>query len=153
MSEDDDFKAIIKVNGPADDPQLLLSSEPVLPEDEVLARLLFNRELSQIGPVEAGKLALALNRLRGGGGFDAFGEIRNILNIDTLDVVSDEEGESRVRAGKYLNDDVYVEVEQGTGDETGRARVEIELLPNLSLEADTSEDSNSGVGLKWKFNY
>lgn len=153
VSEDDDFKAIIKVNGPADDPQLLLSSEPVLPEDEVLARLLFNRELSQIGPVEAGKLALALNRLRGGGGFDAFGEIRNILKIDTLDVVSDEEGETAVKAGKYLNDDVYVEVEKGAGDESGRARVEIELLPNISLEADTSEDSNSGVGLKWKFNY
>ena len=153
VAEDDDFKAIIKVNGPADDPQLLLSSEPVLPEDEVLARLLFNRELSQIGAIEAGKLALALNRLRGGGGFDAFGEIRNILKIDTLDVVSDDEGETAVKAGKYLNDDVYVEVEKGAGDESGRARVEIELLPNIALEADTSEDSNSGVGLKWKFNY
>ncbi len=154
VSEDDDFKAIIKVNGPANDPQLLLSSEPVLPEDEVLARLLFNRELSQIGPVEAGKLALALNRLRGGGGgFNVLSEVRNILKIDTLDVVSDEEGETAVKAGKYLNDDVYVEVEKGSGEESGRARVEIELLPNISLEADTSEDANSGVGLKWKFNY
>lgn len=153
VSEEDDFKAIIKLNGPADDPQLLLSSEPVLPEDEVLARLLFNRELSQIGPVEAGKLALALNRLRGGGGFDAFGEIRNILKIDTLDVVSDDEGETAVKAGKYLSEDIYVEVEKGSGDESGRARVEIELLPNIALEADTSENSNSGVGLKWKFNY
>lgn len=154
VAEDDDFKAIIKLNGPADDPQFVLSSEPVLPDDEVLARLLFNRPLSEIGPIEAGKLALAVNKLRSsGGGFDAFGEIRNILKIDTLDVVSDQDGESRVRAGKYLNDDVYVEVERGAADETGRARVEIELLPNLSLEADTSEDANSGVGLKWKFNY
>ena len=153
VSEEPDFTAIIKLSGPADDPQLLLSSEPVLPEDEVLARLLFNRELSEIGPVEAGKLAFALNRLRGGGGFDAFGEIRNILKIDTLDVVSDEEGESRVKAGKYINDEIYVEVEQGAGEESGRARVEIELLPNVALEADTSDGANSGVGLKWKFNY
>ena len=100
-AEDDDFVTIIKLSGTANDPQLLLSSEPILPEDEILARLLFNRELSEIGPLEAGKLALAANRLRGGGGgFDAFGEIRNILKIDTLDVVSDEEGESRVRAGQ-----------------------------------------------------
>jgi translocation and assembly module TamB len=154
VAEDDDFKAIIKLNGPADNPQFVLSSEPVLPDDEVLARLLFNRPLSEIGPIEAGKLALAVNKLRSsGGGFDAFGEIRNILKIDTLDVVSDQDGESRVRAGKYLNDDVYVEVERGAADETGRARVEIELLPNLSLEADTSEDANSGVGFKWKFDY
>jgi translocation and assembly module TamB len=154
VAEDEDFKAIIKLNGPADDPQFVLSSEPVLPDDEVLARLLFNRPLTEIGPIEAGKLALAVNKLRSsGGGFDAFGEIRNILKIDTLDVVSDQDGESRVRAGKYLNDDVYVEVERGAADETGRARVEIELLPNLSLEADTSEDANSGVGFKWKFDY
>ncbi|MEZ5935975.1 MAG: translocation/assembly module TamB domain-containing protein [Alphaproteobacteria bacterium] len=152
-AEDNDFKAIIKVNGPADDPQLVLSSEPILPEDEILARLLFNRQLSQIGPVEAGKLALALNRLRGGSGFDAFGEIRNILKIDTLDVVSDEEGDSRVKAGKYLNDDVYVEVEKGAGDASGRARVEIELLPNIALEAETSENADSGVGIKWKLDY
>ncbi|NJO39002.1 MAG: translocation/assembly module TamB, partial [Rhizobiales bacterium] len=152
-AEDDGFTAIIKLNGPADDPQLVLSSEPILPEDEILARLLFNRQLSEIGPVEAGKLALALNRLRGGGGFDAFGEIRNILKIDTLDVVSDEEGESRVKAGKYLNDDVYVEVEKGAGDESGRARVEIELLPNIAVEAETSENADSGVGIKWKLDY
>ncbi|MGI9508794.1 MAG: translocation/assembly module TamB domain-containing protein [Geminicoccaceae bacterium] len=154
VSEDDDFTAIVKLNGPADDPQLLLSSNPVLPEDEILARLLFNRELNQIGPVEAGKLALAANRLRGGGGFDAFGEIRDVLKIDTLDVVGGEEDEgSRLRAGKYLDDDVYVEVEQGTGEESGRARVEIELRPNIALEADTGDDDRSGIGLKWKFNY
>ena len=153
VSEDDDFTAIIKLNGPADDPQLLLSSEPALPEDEILSRLLFNRELSQIGPVEAGKLALAVNRLRGGGGFDAFGEIRGILKIDTLDVVSDDEGETAVKAGKYLNDDVYVEVEKGAGEESGRARVEIELLPNIALEAETSENADSGVGVKWKLDY
>ena len=50
-AEDDDFTAIIKLNGPANDPQLLLESEPVLPEDEVLARLLFHRELHSGDPV------------------------------------------------------------------------------------------------------
>ncbi len=153
VSEEDDFKAIIRLTGPADDPQILLESEPILPEDEILARLLFNRQLSQIGPVEAAKLALAVNRLRGGGGFDAFGEIRGILKIDTLDVVSDEEGDSAVRAGKYLSDDVYLEVEKGTAEESGRARVEIELLPNIAVEAETSENANTGVGVKWKLDY
>ena len=153
VSEDDDFTAIMRLDGPADDPKLLLSSEPILPEDEILSRLLFNRELSQIGPVEAGKLALAVNRLRGGGGFDAFGEIRGILKIDTLDVVSDEEGDAAVKAGKYLSEDVYFEVEMGAGEESGRVRVEIELLPNIALEAETSENADSGVGVKWKLDY
>ena len=152
---DDDFKAIVRLDGPAQNPQFRLESEPVLPEDEVLARLLFDRELSEIGVVEAGKLALALNKLRGGGGggFDAFGEIRDVLNIDTLDVVSDETGQSKVKAGKYLSDDVYFELERGAADESGRARVEIEVLPNISIEADTGEDANGGVGVKWRYDY
>ena len=151
---DDDFKAIIRLDGPAKEPKLRLESEPVLPEDEVLARLLFNRKLSEIGAIEAGKLALALNRLRGGGGFDAFGEIRDALKIDTLDVVGGEDAaDSKVKAGKYLSDDVYLEVEQGTAGDSGRARVEVEILPNISLEADTGEDSSGGVGLKWRFDY
>ena len=151
---DGDFKAIVKLDGPAEQPSIRLESEPALPEDEVLARLLFNRELSEIGPVEAAKLALALNQLRGGGGFDAFGEIRNALNIDTLDIVSGEEAaDSRVKAGKYINDEVYVEVEQGAADGTGRARVEVEILPSISLEADTGTDSTGGVGVKWRFDY
>lgn len=151
---DDDFTAIIKLDGPANDPKLTLESEPILPEDEVLARLLFNRELSEIGPVEAGKLALALNKLRGGGGFDAFGEIRDALKIDTLDIVGGEEAaDSKVKAGKYLSDDVYLEVERGAAGESGRARVEIEILPSISLEADTGEDSSGGVGIKWRFDY
>ncbi|MGI9493715.1 MAG: translocation/assembly module TamB domain-containing protein, partial [Geminicoccaceae bacterium] len=149
-----DFKAIVKVDGPADQFKLRLESEPALPEDEVLAKLLFDRELSEIGAVEATKLALALNKLRGGGGFDAFGEIRNALRIDTLDIVSGEETEdSRVKAGKYLNDDVYLEVEQGAAEDSSRARVEVEILPNFSLEADTGSDSTGGVGVKWRFDY
>ncbi len=152
---EDDFTAIIKITGTTSDPDLTLESEPTLPEDEVLARLLFDRELSEIGVVEAGKLALAINKLRsgGGGGFDAFGEIRDALNIDTLDVVSDDEGDSKVKAGKYLSDEVYFEVERGSAEESGRARVEIEIHPNVSIEADTGEDANGGVGLKWRFNY
>lgn len=151
---DGDFKAIVKLDGPAGNPKLRLESEPALPEDEVLARLLFNRELSEIGPVEAAKLALALNKLRGGGGFDVFGEVRDALNIDTLDIVGGEEAaDSRIKAGKYLNDEVYLEVEQGAGGDSSRARVEIEILPSISLEADTGTDSTGGVGVKWRFDY
>lgn len=155
VSTEDDFKAIIKLDGPATDPKLTLESEPVLPEDEVLARLLFNRELSEIGPVEAGKLALALNSLRGvGGGFDAFGEVRDALSLDTLNYEGGKgDAGGKLKAGKYLSDDIYFEVEGGASENSGRARVEIEVLPNVSIEADTGQDANGGVGLKWRYNY
>ncbi len=150
----EDFTAIVWLKGPATDPELTLESEPVLPQDEVLSRLLFNRQISEISPTQAASLALALNRLRGGGGFDLFSELRDRLAIDTLDIVSgDTTTDSRLRAGKYLSDDVYLEVERGTAASSGKARVEVEILPDVAVEAETSENGTGGVGVKWKYDY
>jgi translocation and assembly module TamB len=149
-----DITAIIRIEGPARQPTLTLDSEPPLPQDEVLSRLLFDREASAISPAQAAQLALALNRLRGGGGLDIMGKIREVLGVDILDVSSGATpGENAVRAGKYLNDDVYVEVEKGTAEESGRARVEVEILPNVSVEADTGQDATSGIGVQWRYDY
>jgi translocation and assembly module TamB len=145
--------ALVRLTGPATKPELELTSDPPLPQDEVLSRLLFNQPLSEITPAQGAQLALAVNRLRGGGP-GVVDQVRNALGVDTLDVGGgDTPGSTSVRAGKYLSDDVFVEVEQGTGQASGKARIEIEILPNVSLEADTSQDANSGIGIQWKYDY
>jgi translocation and assembly module TamB len=154
-AEASDMTAIVRVTGPASKPEFAFDSQPPLPRDEVLSRLLFNRPISEIGPLQAAQLAFAVNRLRGGGGLDVLGELRRGLGVDTLDVVtgdSPQDGAS-VRAGRYLSDDVYLELEQGMGEQTSRARIEVEILPNVSVEADTGADARSGIGLRWRFDY
>jgi translocation and assembly module TamB len=154
VAEKGDLTAIVRIEGRALDPTLTLDSEPPLPQDEILARLLFDRDASQITPAQAAQLALALNRLRGGGGFDIMGKARALLGVDTLDVGGGESpGDGTVRAGKYLNEDVYIEVERGMAGESGRAKVEVEILPNVSLEAETGQDAQSGVGIQWRYDY
>ena len=150
-----DLTAIVRIEGEARKPKLTLDSQPVLPQDEILSRLLFDREASQITPVQAGQLAFALNRLRGGGGFDVMGKLRSILHVDTLDVTNSDSGsnEQTVRAGKYLNPDVYVEVQKGTADQSGKARVEVEILPNVSVQAETGQNAQGGVGIQWRYDY
>ncbi len=150
-----DLTAIVRIQGQALKPNLTLSSEPALPQDEILSRLLFDREASQITPVQAGQLAFALNRLRGGGGFDVMGKIRSLLHVDTLDVTNSDNGsnEQTVRAGKYLNQDVYVEVQKGAADQSGKARVEVEIAPNVSVQAETGENAQGGVGIQWRYDY
>jgi autotransporter translocation and assembly factor TamB len=82
------------------------------------------------------------------------GRARQLLGVDTLDFAGGQTAaESTVRAGKYLNDDVYVEVEQGATEQSGRARVEVEILPNVSIQADTGADATSGVGIQWRYDY
>jgi translocation and assembly module TamB len=149
-----DLTAIVRVTGPMSAPEFAFESQPPLPRDEVLSHLLFNRPVSEIGPVQAAQLAFAVNRLRGGGGLDVLGKVRSLLGVDTLDIAGGETAaESTLRAGKYLGDDLYIELERGAASGTGRARVEVEILPNLSLQADTGADANSGVGLKWQYDY
>ncbi len=127
----------------------------MLPQDEILSRLMFDREASQITPVQAGQLAFALNRLRGGGGFDVMGRIRSLLRVDTLDVSSSDSGSGQqtVRAGKYLNPNVYVEVQKGIADQSGNARVEVEIAPNVSVQAETGANARGGVGIQWRYDY
>lgn len=154
VAEGGGITGIVRLSGPATEPELDIDSEPSLPQDEVLSRLLFNRQVSEISPAQAVQLAAAVNRLRGGQGFDLLGGVRDALGVDVLDVGGgDEPGEATVRAGRYLGDDVYVEVEQGTVRRSGRARVEIEILPDVAIEAETRQDASTGIGIKWKYDY
>jgi translocation and assembly module TamB len=150
-----DLTVVLRIEGQALEPTLTLDSEPPLPQDEILARLLFQRETSQMTPAQAAQLALAVNRLRGGGrGLDVLGRARALLGVDTLDFSGGETmGQSTLRAGKYLNDDVFIELEQGAAAETGRARVEVEIMPNVSVQADTGANAQSGVGIQWRYDF
>jgi translocation and assembly module TamB len=149
-----DVTAIVRIGGDASAPTIALESEPPLPEDEVLSRLMFNRAANSITPLQAVQLAAAVNRLRGGGP-GVLDRLRTALGVDTLDVGGGDEGDAgtTVRAGKYLSEGVYVEGETGTASQSSKARVEVEILPNVSLQAETGADANSGVGVKWKYDY
>ncbi len=147
-----DITAIVRIGGDAKAPTIALESQPPLPEDEVLSRLMFNRAANSISPLQAVQLAAAVNRLRGGGP-GVLDRLRGALGVDTLDVDGGDGTGTTVRAGRYIADGVYVEGQTGTAAQSSRARVEVEILPNLSLQAETGADANSGVGVKWQFDY
>jgi translocation and assembly module TamB len=150
-----DIEAVVRLKGPATEPKLELASEPELPQDEVLSRLLFGRSVARITPVQGIRLASAVRELQGGSGLDsALGALRRAVGIDTLDVEGGETAsEGKARAGKYVSDNVYVEVERGVQQGTGKARVQVELTPNLSVGTEVTEQSQTGVGLQWRYDY
>lgn len=148
--------ATVEITGPASMPEIRLSSSPPLPEDEVLARILFGRESNRITPWQALMLAQALNQLRGGGtAFDVMGETRRVLRVDQIDIrtADEQQGETSIAVGKYLSDRIYVELEQGVGAESGRATVEVELTPTLRLETQTGAHADVGIGIIWTWDF
>lgn len=151
-----DFKAIVAITGTASSPEIGLSSQPELPQDEILARVLFGKATGQLSPVEALQLAEAVASISGklGSGEGILGLVRNTIGVDVLTAGTNEKsGEVEVRAGKYLTDDVFVGVSQGTDPTSTKVTVEVEVTPNISVESDVGQDATGRVGVFWKFDY
>lgn len=143
----------IRLEGPARDPELTLTSTPPRPEDEIMAHLLFGRELRSITPFQGIQLAQAIQTLRGkGGGMDLLGKARNLLGVDRLNIGENDSGDLGVGAGKHISDKLYISVEGGTDPHKGKVKAEIEVSQHFSVETETGGRS-SGARFNWKRDY
>ena len=110
-----------------------------------------------MSPLQGMKIASAVSTLTGtgGGALDIMDRTRRLVGLDDLDVKepTGETGEVAIGAGKYLNDDIYVEVEQGIGSTRGKLSVEYELTPNITVETEAGTDAQGGIGFNWRFDY
>ncbi|MGZ9033448.1 MAG: translocation/assembly module TamB domain-containing protein, partial [Rhodospirillales bacterium] len=92
MRSTPDLTAVIRVIGTALEPEIELTSTPALPESEILSRVLFDKGVAKLGPVEAAQLAMALDTLASGESMseDALSYVRNLLGLDVLTVAAGE---------------------------------------------------------------
>ena len=103
----------IAITGRSQAPRIALSSEPDLPDEEILAQLLFGGSVTTLSATDAVQLAAALAALQGGGGLDPIGDLRRSIGLDQLRIVAADPaiGQSTgVALGKYLGRRVYVEL-------------------------------------------
>ncbi len=145
-----------RLTGNTEELRLQLQSTPSLPEDEIIAQLLFGKTVQNMTPWQALQLANAVNQLRGGESIDLLLATRNTLGLDTLEVESGEEGENAtLRVGRYLNSRVYLEVDtELAAEQDWQSTVEVELTPNLNLETFTgSGGRGGGLQLRWRRDY
>ena len=149
VRETSDLTALVRITGTVERPDIELSSEPTLPEDEVLSRILFGRSPTQLSAIEAARFAAALAQLSGGSGFDLLGSVENAIGLDTLDIGQSDTGQTQLTTGKYLSDDVYVEVRSAAEGTPGIA-VEWQARRNISVEAETVPGESQSVSVQWK---
>ena len=146
----------VTVTGTPTAPEVAFTSSPELPQDEVLARLLFDRPTSNLSPLEIAQLAQALAQLTGvGGGSGPLDKIRNALGLDRLGVSGNETGTgASVEAGRYVAPGVFLGVRQGTnGGQTG-VGVQVEITPHIKLEGQTATGpAGDRLGLSYELEY
>ncbi|MFA9230492.1 MAG: translocation/assembly module TamB domain-containing protein [Microgenomates group bacterium] len=136
----------IVIEGPATNPVVAFTSSPELPEEEVLAQLLFGQNLQTLSPLQALQMANAVATLAGRGGEGIVGRLRRGFGLDNLDVKTDADGTASLTAGKYLTEKVYSEV---TVDQVGKSQINLNLdiSNDIKLRARTGSDGESGVGV------
>ena len=140
-----------------------------MPQDEILARVLFNKGVGQITAGEGLQLAAAastlagggpgvLDRLRGGLGLDWFkfgsgpsGPASSTLNPRAAS--SGATSGSAVSAGKYIAPGVSVGVSQGLSPPTSKVTVEIEVRPHLTVGGEAGQSGSTGIGLNYNYDY
>jgi translocation and assembly module TamB len=168
-----DSTATLHITGLADAPQIELSSSPALPQDEILARLLFGETASQLTVVQLAEIGAALATLGGigGGGPNPLVRVQKALGLDRLSVGtssgnapgSQNTGTS-VEAGRYVSNRVFVGAKQST---TGFSQVEVDVDLSKHLKLQTrlgngtattqgvtpENDPGSSVGLTYQFEY
>ena len=142
----------IVIEGLASDMRISFTSEPELPEEEIVSQLLLGRGLDKISPFQAAQLASAIATLAGRGGDGIVGRLRGAIGLSDLDVTSTEDGNTQLRAGTYLSDNVYSEV---TADSEGRREINLNLdvSPTVTLKGGVGSDGGTGLGIFFEKDY
>lgn len=161
--------ANITITGTVRKMQLVLSSSPEMPREEILAQILFGKSAGELGRLENLRLAAAVAQLAGfgtgSGGGGILDATRKALGADVLRFNSAStggnaqgQGEASMAAGsslemgKYLTEDIYVGVQQGAQQGSTAFVIQLELTPRANLEL-RSEQQNTRGGLTWKYIY
>ena len=103
----------VDVTGNASQPQIVFSSTPALPEEELLARLLFGGSITNLSATDVVQLGAAVASLRGGAGMGPINQLRNAVGLDRLRIVPADPALDRgtaIALGRNFGRRFYVEI-------------------------------------------
>ncbi|GFE64456.1 translocation/assembly module TamB domain-containing protein [Litoreibacter roseus] len=144
--------ASVVIEGSASSPEVRFESTPAAPQDEVLAQLFFGRDVSQLSAFQALQLANAVATLAGRGGNSIVSQLRRGFDLDDLDVTTNSDGGTAVRAGKYLSDNVYTDVTVGASTDSS-VSLNIDLTSSITAKGTLGADGNTSLGVFFKRDY
>ncbi len=143
--------AQIVLEGRADAPEIRFESLPQLPEEEVVSLLLFGRGFETLSLFQAAQLASSLATLSGRGE-GLMERLRRNVGLDDLDVRTDEDGETSIRLGRYLTENIYTDVEvspQGKSE----VSINIDLSPSVTARGRVDNRGRASVGVFFERDY
>jgi len=144
-------EARANVRGRLSQPQIVLTSTPPLEPADILALVVFNQPINQLGEGDQISLAARAQAMAAGavaGGLSQ--SIARALNLDVfeINVAPESQGGTQLTVGQQLGQSLYVKVEQGLGDQgTTNFILEYELLKWLRLQTNMLQGSSTQQSL------
>lgn len=151
-TEGDGITVFVTIAGRASAPAVTFSSNPTLPQDEVLSRLIFKRSMGELSPLQLAQLAGAAAELVGGGGGGLVDGLRGAAGLADLDVVTDAQGNVGVQAGTYLQDNVYLGVTAGANGQS-KVTINLDVTDDLVVRGSAGQNGDSSVGVFYEQDY
>lgn len=152
VTQTSDTTINLLLEGNANEPELTVTSSPELPEEEVLARLLFDKGVTNMSALQAAQLASAVATLAGRGGTGLLSRLRQNFGLDDLDFGTDADGNATVKAGRYISDKVYSDVAiDGKGETT--LNLNLDVTRNVTARGSVGTDGDSALGLFFEKDY
>ncbi|WP_051960723.1 translocation/assembly module TamB domain-containing protein [Devosia riboflavina] len=151
-TEGDGITVFVTIAGRASAPEVTFTSNPTLPQDEVLSRLIFKRSMGELTPLQLAQLAGAAAELVGGGGGGLVDGLRGAAGLADLDVVTDSEGNVGVQAGTYLQDNIYLGVTAGANGQS-KVTINLDVTNDLVVRGTAGQNGDSSVGVFYEQDY
>jgi len=148
--------ASVFVKGTGLKPEITFASNPPLPQDELLSRILFGTSITNLSAPEALQLAAAVAALQSGSGsLDPINALRKAIGLDRLRIVPADVATGQrtaVAAGKYITRKMFVEVITD-GQGYSATRVEYQLSRWLSILSTVSTVGRASASVRVSKDY
>ncbi|MEQ8340459.1 MAG: translocation/assembly module TamB domain-containing protein [Marinovum algicola] len=142
----------LRLDGLASAPDLTVTADPDLPEEEALSLLLFGQDVTSISAFQAVQLASAIRTLSGQGGLGLTGTLREGLGVDDLDIATDAEGNTEASVGTYISERVYTDVTVSS-DGTSEINLNLDLTDDVTVRGRLGNDGDTGLGIFYERDY
>lgn len=150
------LNASVLVQGTGLRPEITFASNPALPQDELLSRILFGTSITNLSAPEALQLASAVAALQSGSGnLDPINALRKAIGLDRLRIVPADIAtgqKTAIAAGKYITRKLFVEVVTD-GHGYSATRIEYQITRWLSLLSTVSTVGRSSASVRVSKDY
>ncbi|MBR0900101.1 translocation/assembly module TamB domain-containing protein [Bradyrhizobium tropiciagri] len=146
-----DITAQVGISGPAAAPVFAFTSQPELPQDEILSRILFQKASGGLSTAQALQLAETAAQFASGGE-GTMDRLRRSLGVDSLDV-SAGAGGPMVGASRAIGDRLSVGVRTGASASQSGVSANVDVTRHIRVESDVDAKGSTSVGVGARYEW